>query len=107
MKTIARTLIILVAALVVVGVTMAVTNSSSSAQDLPNFQEGQLPQRGTGDFVPGEWPEDGSGGEHGSGSLLGWSRHLLVISAIVFVVVIIERFWRKLFKPYPARVIVK
>lgn len=42
MKTITRILIILSAALVVVGVTIAVTDSSSTAQAAPNFQEGHL-----------------------------------------------------------------
>ncbi|MBI5841355.1 MAG: hypothetical protein HZB19_14745 [Chloroflexi bacterium] len=52
---------------------------------------------GDGTFVPGERPE-------GGGSAFGWLGHLLPISIIVFVVVVIERLWGKIFKPRPAHV---
>ena len=109
MKTILRILIILLAALVVVGVTLAFTNSSGTAQTAPDFQEGgQRSQMGGGNFTPSERPEGGPGGEHeDSGSTFGWLRHLLPIAGIVFVVVLIERFWVKIFKPHPIPVLVK
>lgn len=102
MKTIGRIIIILVAALVVVGVTMTVTNSSSSVQAAPNFQDGQPSQIGDGNFVPGQRPEGARDGG-GSNSLFESIGHLLIIAAIMFVVVVIERFWGKIFKPRLAR----
>lgn len=105
MKTIGRIIIILAAVFVVVGVTMTVMNSSSSAQAAQNFQDGQSFQISDGNFVPGQRPEvDRDGG--GNGSFFGWLRHLLVISAIVVVVVIIERTWHKIFKPRLAQFVI-
>ena len=99
MKTISRILIILLAALVVVGVTLAVTNSSSTSQAAPDFQNGQPPQMDDTTFVPGERPDSGHDGD--GGMAFGWLRHLVPISAIIFVVVILERLWGKIFKPRP------
>jgi len=109
MKTILRILIILLVALVVVGVTLAFTNSSGTAQTAPDFQEGgQHSQMGDGNFSPGERPEGGPGGEHEDSSFtFAWLRHLLPIAGIVFVVVIIERFWGKIFKPRSVPIPVK
>jgi len=102
MKTITRTVTILLAALLVVGVTMAFTNSSNTAQAAPS---GQSPQMDDGTFVPGGRPEGRPVGE--SGSAFGWLRHLLPIAGIVFVVVVIERLWGKIFKPRPVHVTVE
>ncbi|MEW6402066.1 MAG: hypothetical protein AB1649_09715 [Chloroflexota bacterium] len=98
MKTIIRIGIILLAALVVVGVTMAVTNSSGSTQTAV-FEEGNRPQMSDGSFIPGERPEGGPGGERGGDFSLGWVRHMLVISGIMFIIVMIERLWGKFFRP--------
>ncbi len=95
MKTVGRILIILLAALIVVGVTMAVTSPSSTAQAAPSFQEGQIPQMGDGNFVSGQRPE----GDRDGGSALGWLSHLIPVAGIIFVVVMIERVWGKIFKP--------
>ncbi len=97
MKIIGRIFIILMVALVVVGATIAVTNSSNSAQAAQNFQDGLPPQIGDGNFVPGQRPE-------GSNSFFESIGHLLVIAAIMLVVVAIERFWGKIFKPRPVPV---
>jgi hypothetical protein len=101
MKIIPRILLILLAALVVVGVTMSLT-SSVSAQAAPSFQ-GQPPQTGDGTIAPGQRPE----GEHDGGSALGWLSHLIPIAAIIFVVVGLERLWGKFLRPRPARLAVK
>ena len=101
MKVITRIVIILLAALIVVGVTMAVTNSSGTAQAAPNLQERQPPQLGDGNFVPGQQPDRGPDGE--GGASLGWVNHLVPIAGIVFVVVIVERLWAKIFKPQYAK----
>ena len=105
MKTITRIMIILLAALMVVGVTMAVTNSSSTAQAAPNMQEGQPPQMSNATFAPGERSEGGPDGD--SISALGWLRHLLPISIIVFIVVAIERLWGRIFKRRPVPIMAK
>ena len=105
MKTITRIVIILFAALIVVGITITVTNSSGTAQAASNFQDSQPPQIVDGSLIPGERPEGGSDRE--DGTAFGWLRHLVPISAIIFVVLMIERFWRKIFKPRPVPIAVK
>lgn len=105
MKTISRMIIILLAALIVVGITITVTNSSGTAQAASKFQDGQSPQITDGSLIPGERPEGGPDRE--GGTAFGWLRHLLPISVIIFVVVVIERFWRKILKPRPVPMAVK
>ena len=105
MKAISRIIIILFAALIVVGITITVTNSSSTALAAPNFQDGQSTKIADGSLIPGERPEGGPDRE--GGTAFGWLRHLLPISVIIFIVVGIERLWRIIFKPRPVPIAVE
>ncbi|MBP6470676.1 MAG: hypothetical protein KBE23_07765 [Chloroflexi bacterium] len=106
MKIMTRILIILAAALVVVGATVVFTNSNLGAKVLPGLGDGNRP--GMDDFSPGDanFPRDGDGrpahslsedgfrgdGRHDSRfSLFGTLKNLAVIAAIVLAVVIVER----------------
>lgn len=95
MKIIGRILIILAAALVVVGITMAIGNSNGGTQAVSRGQDGQQQfQPGGNTFVPGQRPEgDFEGGERGGGFSFGWIKNLVVIAVIVMVFLAGEHLW--------------
>jgi hypothetical protein len=95
MKIIGRILIILAAALVVVGITMAIGNSSGAAQAAPPRPDGQQFQPGGDDnFVPGQRPDGNfEEREEGRGFSFGWVKDLAVITVIVVLFLAGERLW--------------
>lgn len=94
MKTIGRILIILVAALVVVGITMAIGNTSGAAQAASPRPDGQQFQPGGADFLPSQRPDGNfEGRERGEGFSFGWIKNILVIAVIVIVFLAAERLW--------------
>jgi hypothetical protein len=60
---------------------------------------------GDATFIPGDRPEGKPDSE--GGSAFGWLRHLLPISIIVFVIVVIERLWGRIFERRPVPIAVK
>lgn len=110
MKTIGRIIIILAAALVVVGATLAITNSVGASQSTGRFPDGEhiRPTGGDGNFAPGRRPEGGlnrerDGGGFSFGSLLG---RFGMVAVIVLIFLVIERMAGGLRKksPLPVRV---
>ena len=104
LKLIARILIILAAAILVVGVTFAIVYASGAAQAASNFRGGGRFQPGgehAGGFIPGQGAggfRDGGNhlgrGEFGSGGtsvLFNLLSNLGTIAVIVVVVVLVER----------------
>lgn len=95
MKTIGRIIIILAAALVVVGATLAIANSAGASQSTGRFPDGEhiRPAGGDGDFAPRQRPDGGTDRDHDGGgfligSLLG---RLAMVSVIVLIFLAIER----------------
>jgi uncharacterized membrane protein len=93
MKTIGRIIIILVAALVVVGVTLAITNSAGASQSTGRFSGGEHIRSNNGNFVPGRHPEGGFDREHGGGGSVFGSllMRFVMVSIIVLIFLVIER----------------
>lgn len=111
MKIMTRILIILAAALMVVGATVIFTNSNLAAKVMPGLGDGHRPEMG--ELTPGDanFPRSGDGrpthslsddgfrrdGRHDSRfSLFGTLKNLTVIAAIVLAVVIVERLINRL-----------
>ena len=109
MKIIGRTLIILLAALIVIGATVALANSGLISNTGNRFPEGRG-ELGEGGFSPGDFqrlgegvfqgegfrPERGPGGRSEGGfgrglNLFSWIKNLAIIGVIVVGVVLIER----------------
>ncbi len=97
MKIIGRILIILAAALVVVGITMAIGNSLGAALAAPARPDGlqfQQPPEGGEAFVPGQRPDGNfEEREEGRGFSFGWVKNIIVIALIVIVFLAGERVW--------------
>jgi len=110
MKTLWRTVIILFAAFIVIGATVALANSGLLAnfgnrfpgdrdgfgeRGFPpeDFQPGNFQPRGDGNGFPGDGfrPDRGAEGGGRGFFFFSWLRNLGIIAAIVVVVVLIER----------------
>jgi uncharacterized membrane protein len=117
MKIIGRTLIILIAALAVVGIIWMVgqrlgTNNLSGAggrSRLGDFNPAGQPPSGGQRFAAGGFPDGGrEGGEGRGGGFFGVFdvfKNLVVIGVIVLIVMgfsALEAGWQKLTKPKPA-----
>ena len=107
LKLIARILIILAAAMVVVGLTFAIVYASGAAQAASRisgggrFQSGGehadsfIPSQGAGGFRNGgDHLERGVSGGNVTSTLFNLLRNLGTIAVIVVVVVLVERFIR-------------
>ena len=117
MKTLGRTLIILLAAFIVIGATVALANVGllSNFSRFPGergefgeFEPGEFPQGefqrpDDEDFAEGFRPEHGPGGrEGGEGrgfNLFSWIKNLAIISVIVVIVVGLERLFARNRRP--------
>lgn len=117
MKTLGRTLIILLAAFIVIGATVALANAGllSNFSRFPGergefgeFEPGEFPQGefqrpNDGDFAEGFRPEHGPGGREGGGgrgfNLFSWIKNLAIISVIVVIVVGLERLFARKRRP--------
>ncbi len=119
MKIIGRILIILAAALIVVGAAVAFTRTDMAVQFMPGGRGGEFAERGfpegehlerggdfngqapegfgQGEFQRGERHGGRSGGTLGFFSFSGIGRYLLTIGVIVLAVVMIDRLfsWKK------------
>lgn len=91
MKLLGKIALILLAAVLVAGATLALTNRGaldSLTGGGPSLEGGERREMGDGDFAPGQRPERGEGrGRDGDqslwGGLMGIARNLGVIAAIV------------------------
>ncbi|NUM46721.1 MAG: hypothetical protein HUU38_18610 [Anaerolineales bacterium] len=117
MKTLGRTLIILLAAFIVIGATVALANAGllSNFSRFPGerggfgeFEQGQFPpgefQRPEGDeFAQGFRPERGPGGREGGFgrgfNLFSWIKNIAIISLLVIIVVGLERLFARKRRP--------
>jgi hypothetical protein len=101
MKLIARILAILAAALVVVGVTFAISQTSFAQSTLPAMPDRAAQASSTATQVSATPPQRGPGGEHGGQgmSLFGaidLLQNVVVVGAIVAMVALAKRLWARI-----------
>ena len=106
MKTLGRILIILVAFVLVMGITYVVVNTSGTAAngalfgdgERPQFANGERPFPGDGQFQPGQRPEGFEGRERGGGSAFGmmggFVKNTVVIGVIVALIAAPRSWWK-------------
>jgi hypothetical protein len=107
MKTLARVLIILVAFVLVMGITYSVVNAASSSLGAPAFERGgegfprpegvqpQFPNGERPEFPGGEGREFRGEGVGGFRLLLGAVKNMGIVAIIVAAVVWLKNFLRK------------
>jgi hypothetical protein len=118
MKTILRILLILVAAVIVGGITLALVNSSGSTASLAQTRGGfgERHIAASGDFVPGQAPTGANGnfrpdrGGRLEGGAFSWAemlKNVVIVAVLIAVVALLERLLKAARLPKLARVTVR